>query len=191
MMQIGSVLLRSLCMVVGLCAGMVTYAVQYEPIQWVDLLPEEDLKALSEDPIPSSVIEGTAADRINSALSMSIDDPVSNYERALVSVRVRNEYNDRAVKLPGYIVPVDTTEDGSAVSFFFVPFFGACIHLPPPPPNQIIYATYGKGINIDDLEMPYWIEAVITTKQETNDMATAAYSATVDKLYPFKEGDKY
>lgn len=166
-------------------------AAQYQSIQWVDLLPEDDLKALVEDPIPENVAEGSAADRINSALSMEIDDPISNYEKALVSVRVRDEFNDRKIKLPGYIVPVDTTKDGKATTFFFVPFFGACIHLPPPPPNQIIYASYPKGIAIDDLEVPYWIEATVFTKQMRNKMATAAYSANVDKYYEFKEGDKY
>lgn len=166
-------------------------AAQYESIQWIDLLPEDDLKALLEDPIPESIIEGSAADRINSALSMEIDDPISNYEKALVSVRVRSEFDQRKIRLPGYIVPVETDEDSKAITFFFVPFFGACIHLPPPPPNQIIYATHTKGIAIDDLEIPYWIEATIFTKQQTNDMATAAYSATVDKYYEFKEGDKY
>lgn len=182
---------RHLVMLIGLCAGLSAYAGKYESIQWVDLLPEKDLKALLNDPIPDNVAEGTAADRINSALSMTIDDPVSRYEQALVSVAVKGEYNNKAIRLPGYIVPVDTTDDGKAVSFFFVPFFGACLHLPPPPPNQIIYATYEKGIDIDNLEDAYWIEATISTQQKSNDMATAAYSAVVDKLYPFKEGDKY
>lgn len=173
------------------CLGLSQAATSYKSIQWVDLLPAEELKALTEDPIPNSVAEGTAADRINSALSMTINDPVSEYEKALVSVRVRGEFNDTPIKLPGYIVPVETTEDGKTTAFFFVPFFGACIHLPPPPPNQIIYATYDKGIDMDDLEVPYWIEATVFTKQIINDMATAAYSASVDKIYPFKEGDKY
>lgn len=163
----------------------------YQQIQWINLLPDDDLKALLEDPIPDSIIEGTAADKINSPLSMEIDDPISNYEKALVSVRVRSEFNNRLIKLPGYIVPVETNESGQATTFFLVPFFGACIHLPPPPPNQIIYASYPAGLTIDDLETPYWVEAKIFTQQQTNDMATAAYSATVHQFYPFKEGDDY
>lgn len=184
-------LLRYTLLIMGLLLGSTSYATNYESIQWMNLLPDDDLKALTEDPIPNSVVEGTAADEIKSAIAMSIKDPVSDYEKALVSVRVKEEYNNRAIRLPGFIVPVDTDEAGKALSFFFVPFFGACLHLPPPPPNQIIYATYDKGISVENLEVPYWMEGVITTKQESNDMATAAYSAKVDKLYLFKEGDKY
>lgn len=186
-----SVRLRHILFTVGLCLSSISYAGNYESIQWVDLLPDDDLRALTEDPIPDSVLEGTAADEIKSAIAMSIKDPVSDYEKALVSVRVKGEYNNRAIRLPGFIVPVDTDEEGKALSFFFVPFFGACIHLPPPPPNQIIYATYDKGISVENLEFPYWMEGVISTKQKTNEMATAAYSAKADKLYLFKEGDKY
>lgn len=173
------------------CLSLTQAATDYQQIQWIDLLPDEELKALTEAPIPDSVIEGSAADEINSALSMTINDPVSEYEKALVSVRVRGEFNQRTIKLPGYVVPIETTDDGKATSFFLVPFFGACIHLPPPPPNQIIYATYEAGLAIDDLEVPYWVEATIYTKQAVNDMATAAYSATIDKMYPFKKGDAY
>lgn len=174
-----------------LCWVFSITAADYQQIQWIALLPDEDLKALTEDPVPDSVIEGSVADRINSALSMDIDDPISSYERALVSVRVRGEFDGRKIKLPGYVVPLDMTDDGKATTFFLVPFFGACLHLPPPPPNQIIYASYPPGLSIDDLQMPYWIEGTLATKQETNDLATAAYSATVDKLYQFQAGDDY
>lgn len=170
---------------------MPVMAADYQQIQWIDLLPERELKALLEDPIPDSILEGSAADRIDSELSMTIDDPVTEYEKALISVRVRDEFNDKKIKLPGYIVPVETTDDGKTTGFFFVPFFGACIHLPPPPPNQIIYATYDKGFAMDNLEDAYWAEATITTQQLQNELATAAYSATIDKLYLFKPGDKY
>lgn len=173
------------------CLCFSAQAAKYQQIQWIDLLPEEDLQALTEAPIPDSILEGSAADKINSPLSMTIKDPVSDYERALVSVRVKNEFNKRKIKLPGYIVPIETTEDGRATSFFLVPFFGACIHLPPPPPNQIIYATYEKGIKMDDLEIPFWIEGTVFTKKKMNDLALAAYSATVDRLYEFKDTDKY
>ncbi|TNF13447.1 MAG: DUF3299 domain-containing protein, partial [Pseudomonadales bacterium] len=48
---------------------------------------------------------------------------------------VVKELNGQKVKLPGYIVPLDVTDEGRVVEFLLVPYFGACIHVPPPPSN--------------------------------------------------------
>ena len=50
----------------------------------------------------------------------------------------------QTVRMPGFILP--TEFDGTAVTgFLLVPYFGACIHVPPPPPNQMVFVTYEKG----------------------------------------------
>ena len=48
------------------------------------------------------------------------------------------------VKIAGYMVPLD---DGfeEANEFLLVPTAGACVHTPPPPGNQIVYATMATG----------------------------------------------
>ena len=47
------------------------------------------------------------------------------------------------VRLPGYIIPVDLGADG-VTSFVLVPYVGACIHVPPPPANQLVFVTTEK-----------------------------------------------
>ncbi|PID64358.1 MAG: hypothetical protein CR977_03965, partial [Gammaproteobacteria bacterium] len=91
--------LKTVGVIVCLCCLGFSQAANYKQIQWIDLLPEEDLQALTKAPIPESIMEGSAADQINSPLSMTIKDPVSDYEKALVSVKVRPEYNQRKIKL--------------------------------------------------------------------------------------------
>ena len=57
-----------------------------------------------------------------------------------------------AVKLPGYVVPLEEVQ-GELKEFLLVPYFGACIHTPPPPANQIVYvrvATPVKGFRMMD-----------------------------------------
>ena len=50
---------------------------------------------------------------------------------------VTTEYNGKRVRLPGYLVPLDY--EGLVVkSALLVPYVGACIHVPPPPPNQLV-----------------------------------------------------
>ncbi|MEO1293109.1 MAG: DUF3299 domain-containing protein, partial [Pseudomonadota bacterium] len=48
-----------------------------------------------------------------------------------------DDYNKKTVQMPGYVVPLDYMEEGTK-TFLLVPFIGACIHVPPPPPNQIV-----------------------------------------------------
>lgn len=171
---------------------MASTPADYQQLKWTDLLPEDDWQALADGPDLSNIEESSALDMIKSDISSGITNPVTRYEQALVSVRVKEEYNNRKVKIPGYIVPIDVTEDDAkATTFFLVPFFGACIHVPPPPPNQIIYATYSEGVSLDNLLEPYWIEATLSTETQTNEMATAAYSAKIDKMYVFSPDDDY
>jgi len=37
------------------------------------------------------------------------------------------------IKMPGYIIPIDLSTKG-VTSFVLVPYVGACLHTPPPPP---------------------------------------------------------
>lgn len=159
----------------------------YQSIKWDNLLPKDDLTALQVGPSsPPSILDGSSDDKIASPLSMKIAKPKDAYEKALISVKVVDKYNKKKIKLPGFIVPIDIEGEGVTKTFFFVPFFGACLHLPPPPPNQIVYATYSKGYQVKDLYQPFYIEATLYTKQTQNDLATSAYSAVVDKIYEYE-----
>lgn len=157
----------------------------YTPTVWDELLPDSNLRALQQG---SSFLipRGGMADQIDSPLSMKLEKPRDAYERALISVAVRSELNNKKVKMPGFIVPVDVQGEGVTKSFFFVPYFGQCLHLPPPPPNQIIYANFAKGYRVKNLDEPYYVEMTLHTKESKHAIATAAYTATVNKIYPYE-----
>ena len=44
----------------------------------------------------------------------------------------------KLVRVPGFIVPLDDATDEGA-EFLLVPYYGACVHTPPPPPNQMAF----------------------------------------------------
>jgi hypothetical protein len=118
----------------------------------------------------------------------------SRYQQALVSTRVVPTFDGQAVRLPGFIVPLEFGGDQQfgdgqqqVTKFFLVPYFGACIHVPPPPPNQIVYAEYDKGFKLDSLYEPFWLSGTLKTTLIENDMATAAYTIKVDRLEPYTE----
>jgi len=67
-----------------------------------------------------------------------------------------------------------------------VPYYGACIHLPPPPPNQLILGKSSDGVMLETIYDPFWIEGTLLTEVNKNDVATSAYRMTVEQIIPYK-----
>lgn len=185
---ISQLLFISVCFAQGQ-AGNAVAASDYKTIEWPDLMPKEDLDALMEPPEYLDDIEdGSEEDQIASQVQMAMGQAASSrYQAALNSTRVIQAFDGRAIRLPGFIVPLEFGNDHKVTRFFLVPYFGACIHVPPPPPNQIIYAEYDKGIELTSLYDPYWLSGVLRTSLVENDTATAAYTIKVDQLTPYTD----
>lgn len=94
--------------------------------------------------------------------------------------------NGQTVKLPGYIVPLDVTDDGKVTEFLLVPYFGACIHVPPPPSNQIVLVKYAKGVQMDALYQPFWIRGPLEVESSSSELAEAGYQMSADDVYPYE-----
>jgi hypothetical protein len=99
---------------------------------------------------------------------------------------VNPELDGAAVKLPGFIVPLDVGKDGLVSEFFLVPYFGACIHVPPPPPNQIVYVKMDKGIALDSIYEAYWVTGKMKVAKKSTQLGAAAYSLTATKVEIYK-----
>lgn len=94
---------------------------------------------------------------------------------------VVEELNDKRVKIGGYIVPLDF--DATTIKeFLLVPFVGACIHVPPPPPNQIVYVTSDTGIDVKGVFDPVWVTGKLATKVAFTGLAEAGYSLTAEQV---------
>ena len=85
-------------------------------------------------------------------------------------------WHNKKIKIPGYIVPVDYNSKGAITSFFLVPYFGACIHVPPPPPNQIIYVRYPTGFSMQALYEPFWITGTLKVETMQSELAESLYT---------------
>jgi hypothetical protein len=114
------------------------------------------------------------------------------YEAALVSTKTRAEFNNTNIRLAGFIVPIEFDGEQNISEFFLVPYFGACIHLPPPPPNQIIHVTINtstmkKGFKMEQLYEPVWISGKIKSQLLQSTVATSAYSMVADNITPYTE----
>jgi len=157
---------------------------EYSVIEWTELIPETDLEALRNQPdFLSSILDGSEEDKIDSQIQSKLEGtPESAYQAALVSSNVVAAFDSRNVRLPGFIVPLEFDENFVVTEFFLVPYFGACLHSPPPPPNQIVFVKLSDGIKLESIEQPYLVSGLLTTVSESNDLAHAAYSMTAKNI---------
>jgi hypothetical protein len=99
------------------------------------------------------------------------------------------QLNGVAVKLPGYVVPLEE-ERGALKEFLLVPYFGACIHTPPPPANQIVYvrvATPVKGFRMMDA---VWASGTLSTVRVDSMMGTSGYQMNAVEVVPYVPNTK-
>jgi uncharacterized protein len=141
-------------------------------LEWTDLIPESARADFASG--PSTASHGYLGEGGPAAVQQTLNAPVNL------------ELDGKQVKIPGFIVPLDVAKDGTVSEFFLVPYFGACIHVPPPPPNQIVYVTATKGIALDSIYEAYWITGTMKMQNKSTRLGAAAYSLTADKVEIYK-----
>lgn len=113
-------------------------------------------------------------------------DLMDQMQAALRSAPVVPEMADQMIKIPGFVVPVQG--DGKNVTeFFLVPYFGACIHVPPPPSNQIIYVRFEPGTKVENLYDAIWVTGKLTLETTTNQLASSGYSMDAFVIEPYED----
>ena len=88
------------------------------------------------------------------------------------------------VRIPGYIVPLDFAGT-ELTEFLLVPYFGACIHVPPPPSNQIVHVKLKDPFKDGGMFVPVWVTGTLTTQAFANAVGDAGYTldATSVEIY--------
>lgn len=143
----------------------------WRELDWLELMPEEDLRLLNN--LPEIEHEGSGA--------ATLPDEI-------LTGRVVPEMDGTRARIPGFVVPLKTVGNQRIVEFFLVPYFGACIHVPPPPPNQIIHVTYEPGFTLDALYEPIWVQGTLKTESVENDIGAASYTLVSEKIEPYEGG---
>ncbi|MBN7820965.1 DUF3299 domain-containing protein [Bowmanella yangjiangensis] len=163
----------------------------FRTIEWQALLPERDQKAFDEAPPINHSEDPFVVPQTDQQEADSIQQQIDEIKRkrlseALVSTRIRAEFDQQALRLAGFVVPLEYHSDNTVQSAFLVPYFGACIHMPPPPPNQIIYLQFSPGHKVEDIYQAYWLSGILSTQLTENEVATAAYSMQVKEVHPYE-----
>ena len=143
-------------------------------IAWDELVPPE-LRELQEIPLPIHDASALGEEEFG--------DPAVQIEPAAPVVA---EMHGRQIKLPGYIVPLGITDAMEVEEFLLVPYFGACIHVPPPPSNQIVHVRSTTGIKLADLYQPFWITGVAQVEHVESELASAGYRIEGARVEPYE-----
>ncbi|MFB9189203.1 DUF3299 domain-containing protein [Vibrio ostreicida] len=124
-------------------------------LDWIDLIPQSERNQFDSYGMPVAEHNGAAA------------------KQSLVG-KVRQELNGSKVKIPGFVIPLEGDED-TVTEFLLVPYFGACIHVPPPPPNQIVYVKFPKGAPVQQLWDVIYIVGTLKTQTISHELAETGY----------------
>lgn len=92
----------------------------------------------------------------------------------------------RKARIAGFALPLERVGD-KVTEFLIVPYFGACIHTPPPPANQILHARSAKPLTGVRMMVPIWTYGTFTLQRSNTQWGVAGYGITVDKVAPYQE----
>lgn len=95
----------------------------------------------------------------------------------------------RKVRLPGFVIPLERKGE-EVVEFLLVPYFGACIHTPPPPANQIIHAVSAKPRGKMRSMDAFWVSGTLEIKRSETAWGGAGYRLRVEALQRYEEAPK-
>ena len=157
----------------------------FPAMDWSEMLPADDVhlsraglaanfarKRGFEEIDSSSAGYGIGAEQSAASINHSGSTPALQFG----SFKTVKTLDGRRATLSGFVVPVETDDQGRMTEFLFVPFFGACIHVPPPPPNQMVYARLAKPMPAPEIADAYELQGTLRVKRFDAEAASAAYA---------------
>lgn len=93
--------------------------------------------------------------------------------------------NGKKGRIAGFALPLERNGD-KVTEFLIVPYFGACIHVPPPPANQIIHAKSAKPLDGVKMMAPIWTYGTFSVQRGQTTWGIAGYRLTVDKVTSYE-----
>ena len=88
------------------------------------------------------------------------------------------------VKIPGFIVPLEDSQR-LVTEFLLVPNPQACIHVPPPPPNQMVYVKMKKGVDAV-VGAPVWVYGEFRISTTRSQYAEVSFEISGDAIEAYQ-----
>jgi hypothetical protein len=165
------VLLLSLVMFAPLTAAQ-----SVPEINWDDLMPK------NWDPMRE--LKSLKLDQLTDADPRAME-ALEKVRASWANAPVVPEVDGKRGRIAGYIVPLEKTREGLK-EFLLVPYYGACIHVPPPPPNQVIHVTLSKPRKNFQTMDALWVTGTLKVQRMETGMGSAGYRMFADSLSSWK-----
>jgi uncharacterized protein len=154
----------------------------YNLIDWNDLMPEPWVKEMTKEMAAVGKLSNLqdSSDEANKAMAVMR----KKFDEAPI---VKSQLNKK-VRLPGYVVPLDA-ERSDKREFLLVPYFGACIHTPPPPANQIVLIRPTAQSKIKKLPESMdivWVEGEIKEGRVATSQGVSGYLLEAVSVAPYE-----
>jgi hypothetical protein len=143
----------------------------WEALMPKDWDPMKDLRKLN----PSSVREGSAQEL----------DVMREVRKIWDNAPTRKDLDGASIRLPGYVVPLDTAAGGRISEFLLVPYFGACIHSPPPPANQIVHVKLKLPAEWRTMQA-VWVSGRLSLDRQDSAMGVSGYAVVAEQVETYQ-----
>jgi uncharacterized protein len=176
----GSLGLQGLQGLQGLLVSPASAKAVYEEVIWDDLIPKKwfgEIKA-------QMGLLGRLGFLVDG--SEEADAAMQRLRKKWDEAPIEPRFINKAIKIPGYVVALDANRKMIS-EFLLVPYFGACIHTPPPPANQIILVRLEKPINRIESMETVWVEGVLKDARVDTGVAVTGYALDARRVYPYTE----
>ena len=137
-------------------------------LKWLDLVPES---------------ERIAREMMSQQLEYGDDAYDADMQSEFGAVR--HELSGKQVRIPGFVIPLEGDAE-EVTEFLLVPYYGSCIHTPPPPPNQIIHVSFPEGAPDQELWDVIYLEGKLMTEQNMVGMIQTGYHIIGSNITPYE-----
>lgn len=181
--MLGGAMLGGAILGAAVLAGAANAATTALQLTWADLIPSEER---GKQRVVTGVVQHEEAGGLRPrGGTLTLNDLPLNPAEAGEAAEVRTDLDGKLVRILGYVVPMALS--GTKVTeFLLVPFIGACVHVPPPPANQVVFVASPKGLEFAGLFQAVAVTGTISAVPFSTDLAEVGYQIKASEVAPMK-----
>jgi len=148
----------------------------YRDLMWDDLMPA------GWDPM--AAFKGVDLKRLQDS-DPKANELLAKVRREWDKAPVERSLHGQRIRIPGFVVPLERKGD-DVLEFLLVPYFGACVHVPPPPSNQVVLVVPAKPVRGMRTMETFWVSGTVTVEGGDSGLGVYAYRLAGERIEPYQ-----